>query len=151
MALAMGQREVAFWDRVRIGDGCWEWTGALNEKGYARLGGRRANRIAWELTNGPAGEKHVLHRCDNRKCVRPGHLFLGTHADNMADMVAKGRGRNNPAHGEKVATSRLTVEAVREIRHRSATETQSSLAREFGVHVVTVSDLVRGKTWKGVR
>ncbi len=88
-----------FWIKVvRSGDDeCWGWSGTTN-KGYGRInvGGNMvlAHRVAWELTSGliPPG-MCVLHSCDNPPCVNPNHLFLGTHADNMRDMRAKGRHR----------------------------------------------------------
>lgn len=86
-----------FWDRVLIGDGCWEWQGAKGTFGYGAVNvwPRRqmtAHRRAWELWHGPIPEgAHVLHRCDNPPCVRPDHLFLGAPADNVDDMIAKGR------------------------------------------------------------
>jgi len=86
-----------FWEKVEKTDGCWLWTSTLNTWGYGQFQiGRtkqyRAHRIAYELTYGPipAG-MHVCHHCDNPRCVRPDHLFLGTHLDNMRDRQAKGR------------------------------------------------------------
>lgn len=85
-----------FWQWVRIAEGCWGWEGSKDTGGYGRLwiAGKTfaAHRISWELTNGaiPLGLL-VLHRCDNRECVNPAHLFLGTHTDNMRDKMAKGR------------------------------------------------------------
>lgn len=81
--------------------GCWEWTGARSAKGYGVLNvretSRLASRVAWQLEHGkiPRG-LYVLHKCDNPGCVRPSHLFLGTLADNNADMLAKGRYHRGP-------------------------------------------------------
>jgi hypothetical protein len=81
---------------------CWEWQGYLNESGYGftRIGGRGgkawlAHRLSWEIHNGQIPDGlHVLHKCDNPKCVNPNHLFLGTNLDNILDRVKKGR--SNP-------------------------------------------------------
>lgn len=93
------------WKWVDEADDCWEWVGAKNKYGYGILsvavspdahGGvrrnMRAHRVSWIVHHGdiPSG-LNVLHRCDNRACVRPDHLFLGTQRDNFEDMVAKGR------------------------------------------------------------
>jgi len=83
------------WSKVTKTETCWTWTGARNRKGYGEIGAKgrvqKAHRIAWELTYGPIPEGlDVLHHCDNPPCCRPDHLFLGTDADNMADMMAKG-------------------------------------------------------------
>lgn len=85
-----------FWSRVQKTDGCWDWTAALSHYGYGEfyLGetSYRAHRVSWILLCGeiPPG-LCVCHHCDNRKCVRPDHLFLGTHNDNMQDMKQKDR------------------------------------------------------------
>lgn len=89
-----------FWPKVKMGAGCWEWTGSAGEKGYGYLhsGGKverkplRAHRVSWEIHNGSIPDGlWVLHRCDNPRCVRPDHLFLGDRSDNMRDCAAKGR------------------------------------------------------------
>lgn len=74
------------------GDSCWIWMGSLGTNGYGQFGGKRAHRIAYETANGPlpAG-LYVCHRCDNPRCVRPEHLFLGTQRDNIHDAMRKGR------------------------------------------------------------
>lgn len=91
--------------------GCWEWTAYLDSKGYGafRYEGktRRAHRVSWMIYKGdiPKGNGYhgtcVLHKCDNRRCVNPEHLFLGSNQDNMLDMVSKGRGITPNFSGEK--------------------------------------------------
>lgn len=100
----------------------------------------------------------VLHRCDVRACVRPDHLFLGTFADNVHDMVQKGRhdvmgSRRHPEtrpKGEMHPSAKFTWEQVRDIRSRYATSGVSklALAREFNVNYKTMWALLEGKTWK---
>ncbi len=135
-----------FWEKVKIDfAGCWLWTGATNENGYGKIGvvGKtvRAHRLAWELHYGPipAG-LNVLHKCDNPACVRPQHLFLGTKADNSADMATKGR-----------AAKKLTPAAVMEIRaQHAAGQSTTSIATRFGVSRKAVGDVINGRRWSHV-
>lgn len=146
-----------FWNKVRIGDGCWEWHGAKNEAGYGLFTlvkgtTQSTHRIAWELERGqiPDGA-HVLHTCDNRSCVRPSHLFLGTHLDNMRDMRAKGRRAS--FRGEDNGRSKLTDENVRAIRAALALggRIKSRISREFGVSDTLVGLIAAGRIWTHVK
>lgn len=131
-------------------NGCWVWTGALDGDGYGMVSmgsgkDRGAHRVSWEIHRGPipAG-LHVLHHCDNPPCVNPDHLFPGTQADNVADMVRKDRGQK----GERSAASKLTTSQVRSIR--SDSRSQKDIARAFGVDQSTISEIKTGKTWSHV-
>lgn len=163
-ALEQWEAEARFWPKVRKGPGCWEWTASRNRWGYGRLGVTRrqfayAHRIAWELENGPIPTgKIVCHRCDNPACVRPDHLFLGTHADNVQDMLSKGRGglRLHPetaARGEQASKAKLKAEQVKEIRrlYRGGGISQRELARRFGVTQNAISMLLHRKSWSHVQ
>ncbi len=143
--------------RAKIGNrtemGCLLWTGAHGRSGHGQLlvDGRldTAQRVAWRLANGPIPEGlHVLHRCDNPPCVEPTHLFLGTHADNMADMLAKGR--KVVVRGDANPATKVTDEQVETMRAAyRAGDTQASLARRFGLNAATVSRMVRGESRGG--
>lgn len=87
-----------FWSKVSKGDGCWEWQAGRLPTGYGRFSDKgveyKAHRFSWALAHGAIPEGMLIcHRCDNPRCVRPDHLFLGTNSDNQRDMVNKNRGR----------------------------------------------------------
>lgn len=87
----------SFYARIVVAEnGCWIWDGYVNAGGYGTISWqkrpRRTHRFSWEVHKGAIPEElYVLHRCDNRRCCNPEHLFLGTQKDNMQDMIAKGR------------------------------------------------------------
>ncbi len=134
---------------INHSSGCWEWSGYVNPRGYGRMGGvgRRtvlAHRLAYEHFIGPAGDLFVLHHCDNPKCSNPDHLFIGTNADNCADMVAKGRSNR----GAKMWNAKLTYDAVIAIRRRlSSGERSYLLATEYGVSRQTISLISSRVRW----
>lgn len=149
-----------FWEKVNKTEGCWEFGGDRDKHGYGRVDvfGRAvvlAHRYSWEVTHGaiPKG-MCVLHRCDNPPCVRPDHLFLGTQKDNMQDAALKGRLRLPDTSGPNSRTAKLTAEQVVEVRTRYAKVspelTITELARVYDMRRDTMSDILRGKTYKKV-
>lgn len=149
------QRLKRFWARVNkdAPAGCWEWTGARVPNGYGNISinGRvvLVHRYSYEIAyNNVLLPPYLLvcHTCDNRKCVNPAHLFLGTHKDNSEDMVKKGR----VSKGEALPQSKLTQKQVDDIRVDRAfgRHSQSELARTYGVSQQTISDVLTGKIWK---
>lgn len=139
-------------DKVLIGDDCWEWTAHCNNHGYGTLtSGQKlhyAHRRAYEIFVGEIPDGMcVLHRCDNPGCAKPAHLFLGTQADNVKDMIGKGRGNL----GEKNGQAKLSIEDVRAIReHVDAGLLQYVVASRFGVSNQQVSRIVNRVDWVSV-
>lgn len=142
-----------FWAKVdKAGpDECWNWTASTGRGGYGALlrDGKYqgAHRISYEMHHGEIGDGMcVCHRCDNRACVNPAHLFLGTLADNNADREAKGRGVY--LNGERHYAAKLTWDDVKAIRENTDGVTRKELAEKFSVSYVTISHIVAGRKWK---
>lgn len=140
--------------KTQTSDGCTEWTGRIDRHGYGRFrspSGRvvQAHRAAWEIANGQIPDGlYVLHTCDNRRCVNPSHLFLGTRKDNNNDMLIKKRG----ARGEKNGNAKLTKPSVEFIRSEFLSRRMSSLelGKKYGIGRNYVYQLVHSNRWKHV-
>lgn len=134
-----------FWPKVerRGTRECWEWTGAIVKCGYGQIlhsRGRRvyAHRASWELARGAVPDGlWVLHTCDNRTCVNPDHLFLGTYLTNIWDKTRKGR-----------SARKLTEPQVLEIR--ASTDSRAALAARYGVSVNMIHYVQMRHSWKHV-
>lgn len=120
-------------------NGCWEWQGELDRYGYGkfRCGVHilKAHRYSYELAYGEFDKSlHVLHKCDNPKCVNPAHLFLGTNQDNIADKIQKGR-QKFTIHHLTITEKELIVQALREA------QSKQQIAARFGISIQTVKRL----------
>ena len=141
--------EERFWPKVDKGDGCWEWNASRYPEGYGQFTIRgkpvKAHRVSWFLAHGEWPTQHVLHHCDNPPCVRPDHLFEGSHADNMRDAASKGKIIGFQKGVAHPWARKLTPEQVEEIR--SSTDKRAVLAERYGVHWVTISRVKNGRAW----
>lgn len=143
-----------FWSHVHKSSGCWNWTASKYLNGYGQFvirGEPRtpAHRTSYRITCGeiPDGVC-VLHRCDNRECVRPDHLFLGTRLDNTQDALKKGR----IAHGNKSGNAVLSETKVWKIRSSFLKgKTQKELAKIFSVSQSCISKITCGNRWKHLK
>lgn len=150
-------RDIAFWKKVTINDlfECWTWNGSTTGKsGYGQMkwDGRLqvASRVAWRIAHGVIPKDlFVLHKCDNRLCVNPNHLFLGTTQDNADDMKAKGRSPVNL--GEINPSAKLKESQVIEIRNRyKRGERQFALGKEYGVTRQAIWRVVHNVNWRNI-
>jgi hypothetical protein len=145
--------EKRFWAKVVKSEGCWNWRGSTDSKGRANINtnGRPkyAAIVSWEMINGTVPNGLVVcHKCDNKLCVRPDHLWVGTQRENMQDMIDKGRMKLPPrTRGEKHPTAKVTWDIVREIR-ANTTDTQATMAVRYGLCVSAVGHIKSGRNWK---
>ena len=150
------RRVRVFWSRVSKSNDCWEWTAGRSTSGYGRFSyvGQtiNAHRFVYEVVVGSIPKDgYVCHHCDNPGCVNPDHLFLGTAADNSADMVQKGRAaRNaNPRYGTDNSSAKLDPEKVGEMRRLRFDDEWEyrPIAAKFGVTPRAAWMAINRKTW----
>jgi Zinc-binding loop region of homing endonuclease len=159
-----------FWNRVNVGDAesCWCWMGAVTSSGYGNLSWHsqhiQAHRLAYFLSKGNISlmtnfrvegvaktyKRFVLHRCDNRLCCNPKHLFLGSMRTNLLDAYQKGR-KVQPKSTH--ANAKLSADLVVSIRNEYARGcvSQQKLAQTYGVSQRAISLIVRNETYKDVK
>ena len=141
--------------------GCWNWSGYIGTHGYGAMSrGRLAHRVSWETHKGaiPPG-LHVLHECDNRKCVNPAHLFLGGQSANMKDASAKGRlspvSRGNLRGRRKgYASEKRKLDDAAAARIRQMVSDGHSIADAAywaGCSHSLASSIVHGRTYRNAR
>lgn len=137
-----------FWDKVDKSGDCWLWTAGLSVDGYGQfwLGGyqMRANRISYAMVEGDPGSRHVCHKCDNRRCVNPEHLWVGTNKDNMVDRDEKQRMARGSLQGLAVLTEKRVLEIV------VSDESALALAERHGCSRRTIYDIRLGNSWNHV-
>lgn len=132
---------------------CWNWLGKITPNNYGtfcRLGELSAHRLAYKLFVGriPKGLS-VLHKCDNPGCVNPFHLFIGSQVDNIKD--CENKNRDLKRHGSEHPYAILTENQIPEIfKLKQQGMVQNDIARKFNVAPMTISDILRRKTWKHV-
>jgi hypothetical protein len=133
-----------FWGHVDKTKDCWVWTGTIT-RGYGKYKGFQAHRVSWLIHHGkdPHGF-YALHTCDNRACVNPDHLYLGTQSDNMKDMYSRRRRINN------TAIAKYSWKIVNEIRelYKTGEYSLASLGRRFGMNRSMVYKILNYHIWK---
>ena len=145
-----------FFSKVNKTESCWVWESDINMNGYGyfqvKVNGKQkkvlAHRYSWMINNGEIPKDIcICHTCDNRLCVNPLHMFLGTRADNRRDCVLK----NRQAKGENCGQSKLTEENVKFIRSMDSVLKNKDLAKQFNVSESTIERVLSRETWHHIK
>jgi len=144
-----------FWIKVDIKDtnSCWNWLANINNQGYGRfnIDGRlySSHRVAWEITNGPIPEDMmILHRCDNKLCCNPAHLYCGTQKDNMQDRSIRNRISSQALGAGKAKLYAGEVWLIRKLwKEGNGKITQTFIAKMFKVTISTINKIVHSSTY----
>lgn len=149
-----------FWSKVNIGKSneCWEWLTTLYVDGYGQFminrTSRRSHRISYELNHGPIPNNMVImHTCDNRKCVNPAHLKLGTQQQNIQDMFAKGRQPKISRAGTANGRAKLNEDAARYIKQHGVKGRGGNvvkLAEKYNVSTTQILCILDNKSWSHI-
>lgn len=134
-----------FLEKIEKTETCWVWLGAPDPNGYGAVKyfgiKKGAHVISWKLYKGDNGDKWVLHKCDNRLCVNPDHLFLGDRSDNMIDCVIK----------ERLHKAKIDVALVKLIKRKIQMGIYcKSIAKELKLPIDLVKNIKSGKSWRHV-
>lgn len=150
-----GFQEHKFWENVDKDNGpvhpkygrCWQWIGTVLSSGYGTYNNKRAHRLSYELMVAMPSAAMVLHKCDNRLCVKPSHLFLGNAQDNMTDMKSKGRDHKakGPGTTRLHKHGKLTPSEAAELKVlRAQGWTYVKLGHKFGIRSESARLIVKG-------
>ena len=155
--------EERFWEKVKKTDGCWEWQGCKGGSSYGLFWseGKKiyAHRYSYLLHNGKLPKKMVLHKCDNRICVNPDHLFPGDARDNLLDAIQKGRydlaaflEHKKLLIGEKHSRSKLTEKQVLQIRVQCSKKEASiqDIALQYSVDESLIRQIKKRLIWRHI-
>ena len=145
-----------FFEKVQKTRECWNWT-ASTKNGYGNIGisvNKKktilyTHRVSYQIFKGKIGEGLVvMHSCDNKLCVNPKHLLLGTQGENLKDMVAKGRSAKGEFHSQSKYTKKQIL-SIREL-YKKGNHTQEKLAEIFGTTAKYISSIINYKRWKHI-